>query len=122
MRRHLITATTLAIAATALLTGCSGNNLEGTYQDALDDSMVMVLGEDGTCGFDRRYNPDRDGPTPTTDIQPECEWELNGDRITIVGVDIYGYNELSLAGTITDDDTIEFLGQSPSDMYFVKVN
>ena len=47
---------------------------------------------------------------------------MNGDRITIVGVDIYGYNELSLAGTITDDDTIEFLGQSPSDMYFVKVN
>lgn len=27
MRRHLITATTLAIAATALLAGCSGNNL-----------------------------------------------------------------------------------------------
>lgn len=30
MRRHLITATTLAIATSAVLTGCSGDSLEGT--------------------------------------------------------------------------------------------
>src|SRR5690625_2527488 len=57
MRRHLITATTLAIAATALLTGCSGNNLEGTYLDAKEGRYMLILGEDGTCGHQERTNP-----------------------------------------------------------------
>ena len=72
MRRHLITATTLAIAATALLTGCSGNNLEGTYLDAKEGRYMLILGEDGTCGHQERTNPQ-------AEIDADCSWSRTGD-------------------------------------------
>ena len=76
MRRHLITATTLAIAATALLTGCSGDSLEGTYLDAKEGRYMLILGEDGT-------------------------WSRNGDELTFVG--LMSYN---VYGTVNDDGSI----------------
>lgn len=101
MRRHLIAATTLAIAATALLAGCSGDNLEGTYLDARDDSNVLVIGPDGTCGSTESYDPEYDGPTPTTEIDDDCTWTRNGDELTFLG--LMSYN---IYGTVNDDGSI----------------
>src|SRR5690625_7541563 len=94
MRRHLITATTLAIAATALLTGCSGNNLEGTYLDAKEGRDMLILGEDGTCGHQERTNPQ-------AEIDADCSWSRNGDELTFVG--LMSYN---VYGTVNDDGSI----------------
>lgn len=94
MRRHLITATTLAIAATALFAGCSGNNLEGTYLDAKEGRYMLILGEDGTCGHQERTNPQ-------AEIDEDCSWSRNGDELTFVG--LMSYN---VYGTVNDDGSI----------------
>lgn len=94
MRRHLITATTLAIAATALLTGCSGNNLEGNNLDAKEGRYMLILGEDGTCGHQEQTNPQ-------AEIDDDCSWSRNGDELTFV--DLMSYN---VYGTVNDDGLI----------------
>ncbi|WGH91758.1 hypothetical protein QDX23_05215 [Auritidibacter ignavus] len=94
MRCHLITATTLAIAASALLTGCSGDSLEGTYLDAKEGRYMLVLGEDSTCGHQERTNPQ-------AEIDDDCSWSRDGDELTFVG--LMSYN---VYGTVNDDGSI----------------
>ena len=101
MRRHLITATTLAIAATALLTACSGNNLEGTYLDAKEGRYMLILGEDGTCGHQEQTNPQ-------AEINDDCSWSRNGDELTFVG--LMSYN---VYGTVNDDGSINHPAPEP---------